>query len=52
MGYITPDDVANYATAGGILSMISSVDMDELEKRRVLGQVSVLDVRGKADFDH
>ncbi len=52
MGYITPDDIATYAAAGGTLSVIPSVDMEELERQRVHGGVTVLDVRGKADFDH
>jgi len=52
MGYITPEDVATYAAAGGTLSVIPSVDMEELERQRVHGGVTVLDVRGKADFEH
>ncbi len=51
-GWLTPAEFAGYAAAGGTLASIPSIDMAELERRRVAGGVTVLDVRGKVDYDH
>ncbi len=50
-GYLTPADLATWASKGGELASIPSIDMAELEKRRVNGNITVLDTRGKVDFD-
>jgi len=50
-GYLTPADIAAYAASGGTLTSIPSIDMAELERRRLQGHVNILDVRGKVDFD-
>jgi hydroxyacylglutathione hydrolase len=50
-GYLTPDILADYARAGGVLARTTVIDMAALESRRLRGDVQVLDVRGKAEFD-
>jgi hydroxyacylglutathione hydrolase len=50
-GYLTPSDLATWAAQGGTLASIPSIDMAELERRRLAGGVTVLDARGKVDFD-
>jgi hydroxyacylglutathione hydrolase len=50
-GYLTPADLAAYAAQGGTLNTIASIDMAELERRRQQGHVTILDTRGKVDFD-
>ncbi len=50
-GYLTPADLASYAASGGTLASIPSIDMAELERRRLQGGVTILDTRGKVDFD-
>ncbi len=50
-GYLTPADLATWAAKGGELVSIPSVNMAELEARRLQGNVTVLDTRGKVDFD-
>ncbi len=50
-GYLTPADITAYAAQGGALNTIPSIDMAELERRRQLGQVTILDTRGKVDYD-
>lgn len=50
-GYFTPADFDAYQAEGGAVRTIESIDMTEMEERRVAGGVQVLDVRGKSDFD-
>jgi hydroxyacylglutathione hydrolase len=50
-GYVTPADLAAYVAAGGTTASIESISMTELERRRADGRVTVLDVRGKVDYD-
>lgn len=50
-GYLTPADLTAYAAQGGTLSSIPSIDMAELERRRHQGHVTILDTRGKVDYD-
>jgi hydroxyacylglutathione hydrolase len=50
-GYVTPDDLAKWAAGGGRLVSIPSINMAELESRRLQGNVTILDTRGKVDFD-
>lgn len=50
-GYLTPEDITAYAAQGGTLHSIPSIDMAELERRRHQGQVTILDTRGKVDYD-
>jgi hydroxyacylglutathione hydrolase len=50
-GYLSPEDLATYAAQGGTLASIPSIDMAELERRRHQGQVTILDTRGKVDYD-
>jgi hydroxyacylglutathione hydrolase len=50
-GWAAPAVLAELGVRGGQLSRTRSIDMAELERRRVLGGVRVLDVRGKAEYD-
>ena len=50
-GYLTPADLATYVSHGGALASIPSIDMAELERRRLQGGVTILDTRGKVDYD-
>lgn len=50
-GFVTPADLAAYAASGGTLVAQPTIDMAEMERRRVAGGVRVLDVRGRTDFD-
>ena len=50
-GFVTPADLEAYAAAGGALVAQPTMDMAELERRRVAGGVRVLDVRGRTDFE-
>lgn len=50
-GYLTPADVIEYGKSGHALAAIPSIDMAELERRRLQGNVTILDTRGKVDFD-
>jgi hydroxyacylglutathione hydrolase len=50
-GYLTPDTLAEYVRAGGVLARTDVIDMPQLESRRLRGSVRILDVRGKAEFD-
>ncbi|MFN7914408.1 MAG: MBL fold metallo-hydrolase [Vicinamibacterales bacterium] len=49
--FITPETLAAYAAAGGALRTTPTIDMAELELRRRAGGVTVLDVRGTAEFE-
>jgi hydroxyacylglutathione hydrolase len=51
VGYLTPDALAEYARAGGVLARTDVIDMSEMESQRVAGGVRILDVRGKAEFE-
>jgi hydroxyacylglutathione hydrolase len=50
-GYVTPEVLAAHAAAGGELTATETIDMQELEARRLRGGVRVLDVRGRAEFE-
>ncbi len=50
-GFVTPDALNRWIQRTGTAAQIHSVDMSELEERRVHGDVRVLDVRGKVEFD-
>jgi hydroxyacylglutathione hydrolase len=50
-GFFTPADLAAHAAAGGALATIPSIDMAELERRRLQGGVTIVDARGKVDYD-
>jgi len=49
-GFATPDDLAAYAAAGGILATTETIDFAALDRRRALDDLLVLDVRGAAEF--
>jgi hydroxyacylglutathione hydrolase len=49
-GYVTPATLAEYAARGGRLSQTETIDMVELERRRLGGGVTILDVRGSAEY--
>lgn len=48
---ITPDRLAEYGSSGGVLRQTQTIDMAGLEVRRRAGDVTVLDVRGTAEFE-
>lgn len=50
-GYVTPETLEAYRHAGGRLMATSTIDMPTLESRRLTGHETVLDVRGKAEYD-
>jgi hydroxyacylglutathione hydrolase len=51
VGYITPETLAEFARRGGALRSTETIDMKEMEYRRVAGGASVLDVRTLSEFD-
>jgi hydroxyacylglutathione hydrolase len=50
-GYATPATLDAFALAGGTLARTEVIDFQGLEARRVSGQVRVVDVRSKAEYD-
>lgn len=50
-GYVTPDELTAYLRESGNAARIESIDMAALGARRTAGDVRVLDVRGKVDYD-
>ena len=50
-GYVTPDELTAYLRESGNAARIASIDMAALGARRTAGDVRVLDVRGKVDYD-
>jgi hydroxyacylglutathione hydrolase len=50
-GYATPEDLAAYARDGGRLRRTETIDIAEMERRRVSGHARVLDVRSDAEFE-
>lgn len=50
-GYITPAVLRSYIDAGGPVEKTEAIDMVEMERRRNEGDVLILDVRGKAEYD-
>jgi len=50
-GYVTPDELTAYLRESGNAARIESIDMAALGERRTAGNVRVLDVRGKVDYD-
>jgi hydroxyacylglutathione hydrolase len=51
VGYLTPAVLAEFARGGGRLRATETIDMAQLEARRVGGQAHVLDVRGGVEFE-
>lgn len=51
VGYATPDTLERYATAGGALERTETVDFDTVEERLDAGEGTVLDVRGRSEFE-
>jgi hydroxyacylglutathione hydrolase len=51
VGYVTPETLAAYARQGGRLRRTGTIDMTEMERRRVSGSARVLDVRSDAEFE-
>jgi hydroxyacylglutathione hydrolase len=49
-GYLTPATLDEYAAGGGRLTQTETIDMVELERRRLGGGVTILDVRGSAEY--
>lgn len=49
-GYVTPATLDEYAAGGGRLSETETIDMMELERRRLGGGITILDVRGSAEY--
>ena len=49
-GYLTPDTLAAFARGGGRLATTQTIDMTEMESRRMAG-APVVDVRGAAEFE-
>jgi hydroxyacylglutathione hydrolase len=50
-GFATPDTLDEYAAAGGTVAQTRTIDMRELERRRLSGAALVLDVRGRAEYE-
>lgn len=50
-GYVTPAELEAYLAPRGNAAQIPSISMAELEARRTAGGVTILDARGKVDFD-
>jgi hydroxyacylglutathione hydrolase len=50
-GYFTPGTLAEFARAGGSLRQTETIEMGDLETRRLGGGVQVLDVRGAAEYN-
>jgi len=50
-GYVTPDELTAYLRESGNAARIESIDMAALGARRTAGNLRVLDVRGKVDYD-
>ena len=48
---MTPDELTAYLRESGNAARIASIDMAALGLRRKAGNVRVLDVRGKVDYD-
>jgi hydroxyacylglutathione hydrolase len=51
VGYVPPAALDEYARAGGALAPTETIDMRELEARRLAGAVRVLDVRSQSEYD-
>ena len=51
VGWFTPGTFDAYARDGGPVRRTTTIDMAEMESRRVSGPARVLDVRGAAEFD-
>lgn len=51
VSYITPAVLEAYGRAGGTLARTETIDMAEMESRRLAGTARVLDVRGSAEFE-
>ncbi len=51
VGYLTPATLEAFSRAGGVLATTETIDLAQLEARRVAGGVRVLDVRGVAEFE-
>jgi hydroxyacylglutathione hydrolase len=49
-GYFTPDALERYEAAGGELGRTEAIDFEEMERRRSLGGVHVLDVRRGSEY--
>jgi hydroxyacylglutathione hydrolase len=50
-GFITPALLQKYEVSGGQLERTETIDMQEMERRRIDGGVTILDVRGKAEYE-
>jgi hydroxyacylglutathione hydrolase len=50
-GFLTPETLAAYQRSGGKLTRTSTIDMTELERRRLSGEAVVVDVRGLSEFE-
>ena len=48
---ITPAALAAYAASGGVMATTETIDMAAMEARRHEGRVTILDVRGAAEFE-
>jgi hydroxyacylglutathione hydrolase len=51
VGYVTPEELAEYGRQRGSLCRTTTIDMAELEKQRTGECAHPLDVRGAAEFD-
>lgn len=49
--YIAPQTLAAYAASGGAMRTTDTIDMAAMETRRHAGNVTILDVRGAAEFE-
>lgn len=49
-GYATPDDLAAWAASGGTTATTERIDFAELDRRRAIEDIGVLDVRGAAEY--
>lgn len=50
-GTFAPEALAAYAESGGRLASVNEVDFAHLERRRVAGDIHVLDVRKRSEYD-
>ncbi len=50
VAFATPEDLAAWAAARGVLETTERIDFGEMERRRAAGTVHVLDVRGAWEF--
>ena len=51
VGYVVPEMLSEFVRRGGSLARTETIDMMQMEQRRVSGDGRVLDVRGETEFE-